>query len=76
MKIKSDAITKNETENPSFPLSPVVFTTTPARTAPRAINPAVSNLCFVETAQGVWGLGMLGVLGMLVWVIDLFLQTY
>jgi hypothetical protein len=58
MKMSRDAMTKNETAKPSFPLSPVVFTATPASAAPKAINPAVFNRCWIVVAQGVCGEGI------------------
>jgi hypothetical protein len=51
--MSKDEMTKNETANPSFPLSPVVFTATPASTTPNKINPAVFNRCWIVVAQGV-----------------------
>jgi hypothetical protein len=51
--MSKDAIAKNETAKPNFPLSPVVLTATPARTAPNKINPAVFNRCRIVVAQGV-----------------------
>jgi hypothetical protein len=53
MKMSNEAMKKNEVAKPNFPLSPVVFTATPARTAPNMINPAVFNRCWIEVAQGV-----------------------